>query len=369
MDRKDVRARIAALPTWAGVVATVLCFLFAVRLLGTATGALTPTLQRFVAANHVSALPALGTGWLVATLLGNETVVAAVSLSLHASGLLTASQLLLLVVGSRLGATGIVLVVGALDALRGRAVAAGTTVGVGSSLELGLLASGLTAVVYLPTAVGGYLLLRWLRVDSLDGVTAALGRGVAGHGVTVPTVFEPVAASVIEWVGAPLAAAGAVVLLFVSLDVADRVLDSVDGDRVRAWVTTGLDNRWRAGAVGFVVTALTTSVAFSLGIVVPLYSRGYLDRRETAPYVLGANVGTLADTLVVAMLLGDGGGVVAVVAVGVVASAITLVVLLALDPVVRAVSVGLDTVRRSPWHTVAALAGFLAVPAGFVVFG
>jgi sodium-dependent phosphate cotransporter len=368
MGSEDVHPRVAALPTWLGVGVTVCCFLFAVRLLGTATGALAPTLRAFVEANPVSPLPALGTGWLVAALVGNGTVVAAVALSLQATGLLTPSLLLLLVVGSRLGATGIVLAVGALDALRGRAVTAGTTVSVGTSLELGLLASGLTAVVYLPTALGGYLLLRSARVASLGSAVPVVGRDGPGH-AAVPGVLESVAVAVTEWLGAPVAALGAVLLVFVSLDLADRVLGAADTERVRRWVTTGLESRWRAALLGAVVTALTTSVAFSLGMVVPLYSRGYLDRRETAPYVLGANVGTLADTLVVAVLLGDGGGVTAVALVGLVASAVTLVVLVVLDPVVDALSVGLDTVRRSPWHTTAALVGFLAVPVGFVAFG
>jgi sodium-dependent phosphate cotransporter len=134
-------------------------------------------------------------------------------------------------------------------------------------------------------------------------------------------------------------------------------------------VTPWLDNRWRAALVGFVVTALTTSVAFSLGMVVPLYNRGYLDRGETTPYVLGANVGTLADTLAVAVLLGDGGGVAAVLTVGVLTGVLTLVVLAVLDPVTKGVSVVLDAVRRSPWHTLAALAVFLAVPLSLALLG
>lgn len=357
------------LTTWLGGVATVVVFLFAVRLLGAATAASTPTVQRLVETHLNAPLPALGLGWLAATVLGNGTVVAAVSLSLHAAALLTTSQVLLLVVGSRLGATGIVLVIGALDAVRGRAVTGGTTVGVGQSVELGLLASGLAAVVYLPTAVGGYLLLQSPLVDVVDAPSAALEGGVGHRGVVLPTVLEPVAVSVTDVVGAPVAAAGAVLLLFVALDLADRVLESVDTDRLRAHVTRWLDGRWRAATVGVVVTALTTSVAFSLGMVVPLYNRGYLDRREIAPYVLGANVGTLVDTLVVAVVLGEPTGVAAVLVVGAVASGVTLVALVVLDPTVRGVSLALDAVIRSPWYTLAALVGFVTVPAMFVVFG
>jgi sodium-dependent phosphate cotransporter len=44
-------------------------------------------------------------------------------------------------------------------------------------------------------------------------------------------------------------------------------------------------------------------------VAVPLYNRGYVDRDELLPYVLGANLGTLFDTLVVALVLDSAVGV------------------------------------------------------------
>ena len=355
---------VAGLPTWAGVGVVALVFLFAVRLLGTATSALAPVLGQVLGRVLVSDLPALGVGWLAAAGLGNGTVVAAVSLSLHAAGLVSLPQLFLLVVGSRLGATGIVLFIGALDHVRG------PTATVGESLELGLLAAGLTASVYLPTAAVGYLATRSPTVvDALARTVLDGGATVDGDGFAVPTVVEPVAVSMTELVGAPVAVLVAVALVFVALDLFDRVLDAADTERVRRRTTAWLDGRWRAAAVGVVVTALTTSVAFSLGVVVPLYNRGYVDRRETVPYVLGANVGTLADTLVVAALLGDGGGVTAVLAVGAIALVVTLVALVVFDPYLRLVSTVLDRVLASRRLTAAALAGFVATPLGLLLLG
>jgi sodium-dependent phosphate cotransporter len=354
---------VAGLPTWAGVALVALVFLLAVRLLGTATSALAPALGRVLGRVLVSDVPALGLGWLAAAGLGNGTVVAAVSLSLHAVGLVDFPQLFLLIVGSRLGATGIVLFIGALDHVRG------PTATVGESLELGFLAAGLTASVYLPTAAVGYLVTRSpAAVDALGHVFDG-GTTVDGDGLAVPTVFEPVTVLVTELVGAPIAVLAAVGLAFVALDLFDRVLDAADTERVRRRTATWLDGRWRAAAVGVVVTGLTTSVAFSLGVVVPLYNRGYVDRRETVPYVLGANVGTLADTLVVAVLLGDGGGVTAVLSVGAIALVITFAALVAFDAYLRLVSGVLDRVLASRRLAIAALAGFVATPLGLVLLG
>ncbi len=55
---------------------------------------------------------------------------------------------------------------------------------------------------------------------------------------------------------------------------------------------------------GLLITAVTTSIAFSLGIIVPLYNRDYIKRKETIPYILGANISTLIDTFIIAIFLG-----------------------------------------------------------------
>jgi sodium-dependent phosphate cotransporter len=40
-------------------------------------------------------------------------------------------------------------------------------------------------------------------------------------------------------------------------------------------------------------------------VLVPLAGRGYIRRDESIPYIMGANITTLADTLVAAMVLGN----------------------------------------------------------------
>ena len=363
-----IERAVSSLPTWASATVAVVAFLFAVRLLGTATGASAPALGRLLGAVLVSDPPALGLGWVAAATLGNGTVVAAVSLSLHATGLVTVPQLFLLVVGSRLGATGIVIFIGGVDHLRGRPEA------VGESLELGLLAAGLTAAVYLPTAVAGYVLTRSETVVDAVGRTADAPApietviGPAGE-LSPPTVFEPVAVSLTDLIGAPAAVLCAVGLVFVALDLFDRVLGAADTERVRSAVAAWLDGRWRAAAVGGVVGAVTTSVAFSLGVVVPLYNRGYISRRETVPYVLGANVGTLADTLAVAVLIGDRAGVATVLSVTAGAVVVTTLALVAFRPFLRLATGVLDEVLVSWRRTVAALVGFVGTPLGLVLFG
>jgi Na+/phosphate symporter len=55
-------------------------------------------------------------------------------------------------------------------------------------------------------------------------------------------------------------------------------------------------------ALGCLVATLTLSVSVALTVLVPLAVKGYVKRDEALPYIMGANIMTLADTLVVAML-------------------------------------------------------------------
>jgi hypothetical protein len=54
--------------------------------------------------------------------------------------------------------------------------------------------------------------------------------------------------------------------------------------------------------LGCIVATLTLSVSVALTVLVPLAVKGYVKREEALPYIMGANITTLADTLVVAML-------------------------------------------------------------------
>lgn len=54
-------------------------------------------------------------------------------------------------------------------------------------------------------------------------------------------------------------------------------------------------------------------MSVSVGLLVPLYGQGLVRRRETVPYLLGANVTTLGDTLIAAVALGSPGGFAVVV--------------------------------------------------------
>ena len=116
-------------------------------------------------------------------------------------------------------------------------------------------------------------------------------------------------------------------LIMVSFRLLDRVLPQLDserhgGDR-RAW----LKRPWPMFALGCVVATLTLSVSVALTVLVPLASRGYIKREESIPYIMGANITTLADTLVAAMILGNAVAVHIVLAEAIAVSIVSLIFL------------------------------------------
>jgi sodium-dependent phosphate cotransporter len=308
-----------------GAIGALLSFLFAVQLLGTATNAAAPILERVLRLIVVGDASALGLSWLGAYALANGSIVAALALSLFTSDLLTAAQLFLMVAGSRLGAAAIVVFVGTLDWLQKERYT------LQESVSMGLLTFLLTHSIYLPVTVVGYLILPNSR-----GLFRAVTEGW-GLGFRPLSLFEPLAGAITRTVGPLPAFLVAVALLFGSLKLFDRVLAAVDTATIRRRFFSQFERTWVSFGIGLLVTGATTSVAFSLGVIVPLYNRGYVEREELIPYVLGANLGTLFDTLLVAIVLESVVGVAVVFELLAIATGVTLAALAVHDRYCRIV--------------------------------
>ena len=319
MQDPKAAGRPRSLFRWGAGIGGLLFFLVAVQLLKSATGEMTPTLERVLPRLVRDDLSALGTSWLAAYLLLNGSVVAALALTLYNASLLTTSQLVLMVFGSRLGAAGIVLLVGVLDFFHHRRLT------VRKASELGVIAFLVTHTIGLPATAIGAL---WTHTRPLGWVPHEAGE-MAGH-LHMPHVIDWLAATVVAHAGPLLSVLAAMGLLLGGLRLLGRVFDEVDFEQIRERYRRYFSSRWVAFGVGLGLTALTTSIAFSLGVIVPIYNRGYLRHREVIPYMFGANIGTLLDTVVVSLFVEVAGGVEAVLLVAAVTALVTLPALVAL---------------------------------------
>ena len=277
----------------AAVVVGLFLFVLALELLKKGAGGIGPLLRQV----GVSGIRGgLGVGWLAACVLLSGSPVAAMALTLLASGTLTTEETFGMIGGSRLGASFVVFVIGALDDLRARRHEK-------RSAYLGVAALVTTAVVYLP-AMG----LAWLGLSR--GFLAGLrleGRALAGF-------FEVVYGPLLAWLVAHLPRfvlfATGVLVLLAAFRAFDRALPDLER-RDSPLLDTGhvFYRPWFMFGIGLLTTALTLSVSVSLSLLVPLAAKGYVRRENVSPYILGANITTFIDTLFAGALVGHPDGV------------------------------------------------------------
>ncbi len=332
------------------LVAGIGLFVTALGLMKAGATALIPALEGSAFTDN--AWSTLGVGWLGACIVLSGSPVAASALALLDGGAIDRTQSFTMLTGSRLGAAFVVLVVGVVYAVR----RTGTS-GRRAPISIGILSLLMTAVVYLPGAVGGYLLLDGGLLDGLDVGTspavASLTDRLFGWAVDLLAGVLP------GWLLFP---AGVGVLL-AGFSLFDKVLPTIGSnrleDRADAWYT----RRWPMFVLGLGVTVLTLSVSVSLTLLVPLVAKGYLRRANTLPYIAGANITTLVDTLVAAILLGNQDAVRVVLAVTLAVTAWTLILLSFAYPTLRRLCLGLARgALRSPPRLAAFTAVLLTVP-------
>ena len=320
-------------------------FVTALGLMKAGAAELIPSLDGSVFTDN--AWSTLGLGWLGACLVLSGSPVAASSLALLDGGAIDRTQSFTMLTGSRLGAAFVVLVVGVVYAVRGRGGAESRR----APISIGILSLLMTAVVYVPGAIVGYVILDRGWLDGFDvgtspSVTSATD-ALFGWAVDVVEAVAP------DWALFPVGVA----VLLLGFQLFDRVLPSVGSEQLEHRADVWYTRKWPMFLVGCSVTLLTLSVAVSLTLLVPLVAKGYLRRSNALPYIAGANITTLADTLVAAILTGNQDAVRVVVAVTITVSVWTVALLAFAYPLLRTVLLG---VARRALESRPRLAAFAA---------
>jgi solute carrier family 34 (sodium-dependent phosphate cotransporter) len=264
-------------------------FILAVQIMKAGAAAVGPQIQgEFPFANGISTL---GTGWLGAYFVLSGSPVAATAISLFGAGTLTKLQTFTMLSGSRLGASFIVLLTGFIYSLRNRHDPNRT-----EPIGMGIQALTMTALVYLPGMMIGYGII---RSGLLDGVNLHASEGLEA---ILTRIWGPLVDLFESNVPASLLFLAGLLVILASFKLLDSVLPQVSSDSPAIKRAAWLKRPWTMFALGCIVATLTLSVSVALTVLIPLAVKGYVRRDEALPYIMGANITTLADTLVVAML-------------------------------------------------------------------
>lgn len=267
----------------------------------------------------------LGLGWLGALLVLSGSPVAASALTLVAATppAITETQGFTMLVGSRLGAAFVVLVTAVIYASRG---------GPGERqkpVSTAVMALTTTAVVYIPGSLIAYGLLQWEAFKSIDLTIPSVGNIVDVVYGDLLTAIEDFPAVVLF--------IGGLGLLLLAFKLIDTVLPELSEEQIQGSRMTWLRRKWPMFFLGSVVALITMSVSVALTLLVPLVTKNYVRRDEIMPYIMGANIFTLGDTLMAAFLLESGSAVRIVLACMIGTFLVSVIMLAALPNQVRRV--------------------------------
>ena len=237
-----------------------------------------------------NAMSTLGLGWLGALLVLSGSPIAASALTLVAAGSINETEGFAMLTGSRLGAAFVVLLVAVIYALRG---------GEGERMKpvsTAVMALTTTAVIYIPGSLVGLALLRWGPFRNLNMEFPSQ------FGDLIDLVYGPLL-SRIEDLPAALLFVGGLGILLVSFKLIDTVLPAMSDRDIENSRLSWLQKKWPMFALGCLVALVTMSVSVALTVLVPLVTKKYVKREHILPYIMGANITTLGDTLLAAFLL------------------------------------------------------------------
>ena len=155
-----------------------------------------------------------------------------------------------------------------------------------------------------------------------------------------------------------LAGVGVLLLAFKLIDAA---LPDLDDDRVArrpAW----LRRKWPMFALGSAVALVTMSVSVALTVLVPLVAKKMV-RQYVLPYIMGANITTLGDTMLAAFALDSPAAVRVVLAEVIAAGSLSILLLALAYPTVWSALWGMQTaITRSRTRLAVFTLGVLLVP-------
>lgn len=348
-------AMIARRVAWFGRFLLAL-FLFVGALQVMKTGAANLDLLREGGLLVKNAGSTFGLGWLGALLVLSGSPIAASALTLVAADSITEIQGFTMLTGSRLGAAFVVLLVAVIYALR--ATGRGEKV---KPVSTAVLTLTTTALIYVPGAMIGFFLLGSGPFRRLD--------------ISFPTRFTDLIDFVygglldrVQDLPALVLFIGGLGILLVSFKLIDTVLPEMSEEAIEQSRLGWLKRKWPMFGLGLLVALVTMSVSVALTVLVPLNSKGYVKREAMLPYIMGANITTLGDTLLAAFLLGSAAAV-RIVLAGIIGTTIVSLVLLGFfyEPVRKGVWKFQKSMVRSKPRLAGFTAGLFLVPIVFMM--
>lgn len=294
-------------------IVSLFLFILALTLMKDGARGLAPVVQNRFALDN--AANTMGFGWFFAYIVMSGSPVAASALTFLDAGIITDIQTFTMIVGSRMGASFIILFIGFIYVLRGRNRS--------TSLSMGLLSFTVTGTLQAGALVIGILLL---STGVLDGLQ--LSKGMAITAIT-EMIFDPISQFFQSFLPSWALFIVGMAIILVTFNLFDKCLPEMAIKESQVGRVSRLVYQpMIMFLLGAGVTLVSMSVSVSLSILVPLSHRGFVRRENVIPYIMGANITTFIDTLLAAVLLNNPEAVTVVMVQMVSVALVSLILLL-----------------------------------------
>jgi sodium-dependent phosphate cotransporter len=271
-------------------LAGLFVFILALQLMKAGARGLAPMLKE--TALLQTPVQALGLGWLGAYFVLSGSPVAAAALGLFNGNAITAHQTFMMINGSRMGASFIVLFVGFLYMVRGHEPK--------RSMSMGLLAMLTTWTTYVPVMLlGSYFLTQGTFSSLRFSASAELAS-------FLDAIFDPIVTWIMGWAPGLLVFVVGVLVILLAFNFIDHALPELKLSGSEFGEAPNLLFRPVVMfLIGCAITTVSLSVSVSISLLVPLSARGYIRRENVIPYIMGANITTFIDTLVASLFMNN----------------------------------------------------------------
>lgn len=160
------------------------------------------------------------------------------------------------------------------------------------------------------------------------------------------------------------------VLIFTLRFISKSIVSVLGGeDKARIFINNHFDSKVKAYFIGMILTALVFSSSITIGLLVPLAVAQLIGLRRSIPFILGADLGTMTDTILVALIVGKTSSLAVALAYGLFAIIGALIFLPNSDKLYKMTKfVSKRLIKISRKKAFYLLILFILIPLGIVVF-
>ncbi len=308
MPKKHETSFIKILQSLIKFVSFILIFLFAISFIkeSLVSVQLNYDLVNLLKINELKPIHYLMIGWLGTIVFTRGSPVAAMAITFAVSGLIDVYSMAMLIIGSRVGPDLVLLILGIFQFFKSHKIQKGLFIPILEFFSTSLI--GILTYISFPITFALDLQVKYFFFDFSNSQTPIID--IIGNISKLSILF----------VGEFITFIFGGFLFFIALKIFDSIIETDApklnlNEQINTSIKYNLDkffethnfsyllyNPILSFFLGIIITAMLTTSSGSVSLLIPLYATGKLPLSTFIAFILGSNIGTLSDTMVIAIL-------------------------------------------------------------------